>query len=105
MSLNPDENTSINKSNDYNPVVTVSAYNMPTNNKLSNLNYQFLNAIIQMSIKIDNPQWIETKKEKTEETKVEDISLKEIWVKLEILKKKLRSNNVSDRKSACFWCL
>jgi len=106
--LNPDENTSslINPT-DYNPVVnTVSAYNMPTNSKLSNLNYQdFKCDNSNVNKKIDNPQWIETKKEeKTEETKVEDINLKEIWVKLEILKKKLRSNNVSDRKSACFWC-
>ena len=52
---------------------------MPTNSKLSNLNYQdFKCDNSNVNKKIDNPQWIETKKEeKTEETKVEDINLKE----------------------------
>ncbi len=106
--LNPDENSSslINPT-DYNPVVnTVAAYNMPTNGKLSNLNYQdFKCDNSNLNKKISTPQWIESKKEeKDEEINMDDINLKEIWVKLEILKKKLRSNNVSDRKSACFWC-
>ena len=106
--LNPDENSSslINPT-DYNPVVnTVAAYNMPTNGKLSNLNYQdFKCDNSNLNKKINTPHWIENKKEEKEEKiNVDDINLKEIWVKLEILKKKLRSNNVSDRKSACFWC-
>lgn len=107
--LNPDENnSSLINPTDYNPVVnTVAAYNMPTNGIFSpNLNYQdFKCDNSNINKKIPTPQWIESKKEeKQEEIKTEDINLKEIWVKLEILKKKLRCNNVSDRKSACFWC-
>ena len=33
-----------------------------------------------------------------------DVNLKQIWEKLNILKKNLRCNNVSDKRAACFWC-
>jgi hypothetical protein len=40
-------------------------------------------------------------------TQIEDndkIDLKSIWNKLDKLKRNLKVNNVSDKKSACFWC-
>jgi hypothetical protein len=110
--LNPeDSNSSMINPTDYNPIVnTVSAYNMPSNGKLSNLNYQdFKSDNIQVKVNNENikqkKEWItETKEEEKNNDTDTEISLKEIWLKLEILKKKLRTNNVSDRKSACFWC-
>lgn len=33
-----------------------------------------------------------------------NVNTKKIWEKLNILKKKLRFNDVSDKRSACFWC-
>ncbi len=107
--LNPEENKNgfINNVTSYNPVInTVSGYTLDTS-KLSNLNYQ--------DFKSDNleekvPEWnnknVNFNEEKTETKKEdnEDVNIKQIWTKLDILKKKLRNNNVSDRKSACFWC-
>ena len=34
----------------------------------------------------------------------EDIESKDIWRKLKILEHNLHINNISDKKSACFWC-
>ena len=106
-----DSNGSIINPTDYNPIVnTVSAYNMPSNDQLSYLNYQdFKSDNIQMPTNGENikqkKEWItETKEEEKNKDADSEINLKDIWVKLEILKKKLRTNNVSDRKSACFWC-
>jgi len=33
-----------------------------------------------------------------------DIEIKEIWKKLKLLQHNLHINNISDKKSACFWC-
>ena len=37
-------------------------------------------------------------------TKEKDNEIKEIWKKLKVLEKNLHLNNISDKKSACFWC-
>tara|TARA_B100000575_G_C23142598_1_gene665474 strand:- start:3457 stop:4467 length:1011 start_codon:yes stop_codon:yes gene_type:complete len=102
--LTNDDNTSIMNPTDYNPIVnTISAYNINTNSKLSNLQFQdFKTDNINNNVKIEQ-KWLEEEEVKTDE-KNEETDMKQIWMKLEILKKKLRTNNVSDRKSACFWC-
>jgi len=38
------------------------------------------------------------------EYKDKDIETKDIWKKLKILEHNLHVNNISDKKSACFWC-
>lgn len=40
----------------------------------------------------------------TVSTKEEHIHIKDIWKKLKELEKNLHTNNISDKKSACFWC-
>ena len=40
----------------------------------------------------------------TVSTKEEQIHIKDIWKKLKELEKNLHTNNISDKKSACFWC-
>jgi hypothetical protein len=37
-------------------------------------------------------------------TKYKENDIKEVWKKLKILEHKLHINNISDKKSACFWC-
>jgi len=102
--LTNEDNKSIMNPTDYNPVVnTISAYNINTNSKLSNLQFQdFKTENMNVHKKIEQ-KWLEKEEVKTPENNDES-DMKQIWMKLEILKKKLRTNNVSDRKSACFWC-
>ncbi len=49
---------------------------------------------------------INTKSNKIDkkEDKEKDVDVKKIWLKLENLAQNLRTNNVSDKCSACFWC-
>ena len=85
----------------YNPEINEpSSYNLNSNSKMTNLNYQ---NIIHNSInkKVEN-KVIKVLEEKEE--KNEDINIKEIWQKLEILKRNLKNNNISDKRSSCFWC-
>lgn len=78
------------------------AYNLD-NNKIFNKNYQELNT--------DQTQKINKKmtcnlniKENKKTVKSDDTNIKEIYQKLNILKRNLKNNNVSDKRSACFWC-
>ena len=77
------------------------AFSLNQNSKLNKLTYK----------ELYTPQIIENNKnlkikdtnEKKEKTTVKT-NMKKIWSKLEELKLNLRTNNVSDKKSACFWC-
>jgi hypothetical protein len=70
------------------------------NNMQSNLNTQVKS---QPNINThSNLDSIITKKEKN--TKSDIANIKNIWVKLENLSQNLRTNNISDKCSACFWC-
>tara|TARA_B110000467_G_C18254149_1_gene442291 strand:- start:119 stop:1129 length:1011 start_codon:yes stop_codon:yes gene_type:complete len=102
--LTTEDNNNIIIPTDYNPVVNnIAAYNINTNSKLSNLQFQdFKTDIITQNEEL-NKKWLDKEETKTDDSN-EDINMKQIWIKLEILKKKLRTNDVSDRKSACFWC-
>jgi hypothetical protein len=37
-------------------------------------------------------------------TKCNDVEIKEVWKKLKTLEHNLHTNNINDKKSACFWC-
>jgi hypothetical protein len=102
--LTTEDNNNIIIPTDYNPVVNkIASYNINTNSKLSNLQFQdFKTDIITQNEEL-NKKWLDKEETKTDDSN-EDINMKQIWIKLEILKKKLRTNDVSDRKSACFWC-
>ena len=82
----------------YNPnVANPEAFNITTNTKLYQLQYE---EIKNQEILIPNNVILK----KEEQQKEEIINTKDIWNKLNILKKNLRTNNVSDKRSACFWC-
>ena len=54
----------------------------------------FLNEPVNMNMNLTN----------NESVCCEDIESKDIWRKLKILEHNLHINNISDKKSACFWC-
>lgn len=94
-------NCSMFSASSYNPIINEpSSFNLNNNSKVNNLNYQ---NIIHNNIdkKIENK--VIKVLEQKEEIK-EDINIKEIWQKLEILKRNLKSNSISDKRSSCFWC-
>ena len=88
-------------STDYNPdILDPQAYNIQNNTKMFDLQYEeikhnadkIINPIISLPTTIDNP------------APNTDVSIKVVWNKLNLLKQKLRNNDVSDKRSACFWC-
>lgn len=102
--LTTEDNNNIIIPTDYNPTVnTIAAYNINTNSKLSNLQFQDFKTDTITQNEVLNKKWLDKEETKTDNSN-EETNMKQIWMKLEILKKKLRTNNVSDRKSACFWC-
>tara|TARA_B100000963_G_scaffold341791_1_gene341894 strand:+ start:1146 stop:2144 length:999 start_codon:yes stop_codon:yes gene_type:complete len=80
-----------------NPIETMNIFN---NNKLTNLNYK----VIQNGECKQNIITPKLKSNKTSEISQENVNMKELWGKLNNLKENLRTNNVSDKNSACFWC-
>jgi len=88
----------------YNPNINEpESYNI-YNNKTNELQYEIIK---QPSIpNLSNTFTINTKSNKTNknENKEKDVDVKKIWLKLENLAQNLRTNNVSDKCSACFWC-
>ena len=125
-----DNKFNIDNKIDYQPNISdPKAFNL-TNNKMLNLNYETLggentkkpqdeninnpfhkdfisnnsmqnNEILSNNIIIKNNSIAETK---TDEGDKRQIHLKQIWDKLNKLQKNLKYNNVSDKRSACFWC-
>jgi hypothetical protein len=74
----------------------ITSYNLK-NNKQTNINFEQYNNITY------NPA---SKKTDIHEcpSNTDNTDLKEIWEKLRILKVKLHLNEVSDKRSHCFWC-
>tara|TARA_B100001029_G_C14997919_1_gene416192 strand:- start:8 stop:1051 length:1044 start_codon:yes stop_codon:yes gene_type:complete len=104
-------NNMLNPITNYNPEISnITSFSMNNNNKISNLNFQnFKNDTInnQNTFKSNESQKNNNIKVKSKnDSKPDDdiVNLKELWLKLDILKKKLKMNNVSDKKSSCFWC-
>ena len=66
-----------------------------TNNKQNSINYEQYNNISYVAPPKTDSMSCEDD---------EDTDIKEIWEKLRILKLKLHFNEVSDKRSHCFWC-
>ena len=66
-----------------------------TNHKQSSINYEQYNNISYAA---------PTAKNNSMPCEEDDTEIKEIWEKLRILKLKLHLNEVSDKRSHCFWC-
>ena len=66
-----------------------------TNNKQNSINYEQYNDISYIAPPKPDSMSCEDD---------EDTDIKEIWEKLRILKLKLHFNEVSDKRSHCFWC-
>ena len=77
------------------------AYNILSNTKMYDLPYSEITTS-QQDKQVNKCNYIVNNDIPKEETK--DISTKELWNKLNILKRNLRCNNVSDKRAACFWC-
>ena len=75
------------------------AYNLDDNN-IFDKHYQELDNNVKHNVQKKLPKPENTKKT-TSET---DVNIKEIYRKLNELKRNLKNNNVSDKRSACFWC-
>ena len=92
----------------YNPNLNEpESYNI-INNKTNELQYEIIKQTNNQNLpnKIPNNFTINTELNKTtkQEKQENDIDVKKIWRKLENLSQNLRTNNVSDKCSACFWC-
>jgi hypothetical protein len=84
------------------------------------LNYELINSNINSSSSLINNNYnTETSNTKNinvcyedeyydngdcDEINNKDVEIKDIWKKLKILEHNLHINNISDKKSACFWC-
>jgi len=73
----------------------IASYNLK-NNKQTNIKFEQYNNITY------NPTANKIHSETP--TKTDNADIKEIWEKLRILKLKLHLNEVSDKRSHCFWC-
>jgi hypothetical protein len=72
-------------------------------NKLIQNNYNSENNITQNNIEFEEAQENEIEYEH-DNFKNKDSDNKEVWKKLKVLEHNLHINNISDKKSACFWC-
>ncbi len=80
------------------------SYNISSNNKMYELQFTEVNNNIK-DTSITKNTIIKKVKNKTAETpKEKNINSKQLWDKLNRLKRNLRTNNVSDKRAACFWC-
>ena len=79
----------------------VESFNFETNK--SDLSFETINQPeenIELKSCYEDDEEIEFK----DVEKNKDIETKDIWKKLKILEHNLHVNNISDKKSACFWC-
>ena len=68
-----------------------------------NLNYQEIQ--MDKNEKVTKKTNIVSVKERVKETEtVENVSIKDVWTKLNNLKHNLKTKNISDKNSCCFWC-
>ena len=80
----------------YTPQVnTIESYSIANNTKTSTFNYEV------MEKKAKEEEEVVKKKRKKKE---DHSDIKIIWEKLNKLSRQMRTNNVSDKKSNCFWC-
>ena len=87
----------------YNPnVEDPQAYNINTNTKMFELQYEEIKQ--QQQKPHNNNNFIISNTQPSPEKEENVVNTKDIWEKLNVLKRNLRTNNVSDKRSACFWC-
>jgi len=77
-----------------------NSFNVFNNTKLTTLNYKLLKTE-EENKEVENKTKCNSKAEEIPEEKID---MKNIWNKLNKLTNNLRTNNVSDKNSACFWC-
>jgi hypothetical protein len=84
----------------------IQSYNFSNINQLSydviNENNVFSNKVEQLIMSNENSNDDTDYDNDTKQNKESDI--RDIWKKLKILEHNLHTNNISDKKSACFWC-
>jgi hypothetical protein len=84
----------------------IQSYNFSNLNQLSydviNENNIFNNKVEQLIMSNENSNDDTEYDNDTKQNKESDI--RDIWKKLKILEHNLHTNNISDKKSACFWC-
>lgn len=67
----------------------------------NNLNYELIN---NQNIKLYINQDINNNDASTTSESNNNVEMSDIWRKLKVLEHNLHLNNISDKKSACFWC-
>lgn len=81
----PNMSTISNKNNNFQQVYSIESDLLPNNSdnttSISRLNNKYANGVVD-----------------------DNCDTKEIWRKLKLLEQNLHVNNISDKKSACFWC-
>lgn len=95
---------------------TLMNHNIESFNSNNNLSYELINNNVNINKNYDytilkNKNSVLTDTENNEEyndyknnKQIKDNDLKELWKKLKELEHNLHINNISDKKSACFWC-
>lgn len=102
------------KQTNYTPKITNPiAYNIQTNTKLADLQYQEINCSDLSKQEKTNNTILFTSKttilqnniyNKNNKTETSNSNVKNLWKKLNQLAYKLKNNDISDKRSACFWC-
>ena len=96
-----DINTTTFNVTNYTPnILEPLPHNINTNTKMFELQYEEIKQSQVNNLSLKVPIITNTSTPETN-NKLEN---KKIWHKLALLKNNLRSNNVSDKRSACFWC-
>ena len=72
--------------------------------KLTDLNYMTYNNIKTKDDNIDNNDNVDNSISNSNESNNDTDNMKSIWQKLDILSNNLHTNNICDKKSACFHC-
>ena len=99
LKCNSKDLSSLNDFNvNYSPFINEpESYNILSNTKIYEMAYTEIETDKKNTPKIKNTA---VKKE----VKKDEVDTKELWEKLNKLKKNLRTNNVSDKRACCFWC-
>ena len=89
--------------------VIESSYEIPTMTTITNNNYNFqqvysIESDLLPPQNSDNTTSVAALNKKYANEIDDNCETKEIWRKLKLLEQNLHVNNISDKKSACFWC-
>ena len=97
--IQPNKNISVNSSNNRNESVNISNNSTAShsiNNSSSIINHSSSSNTTNNICIINNTQY--------ENVESEPCKMKDVWSKLKQLEHDLHINNISDKRSACFWC-